>query len=452
MFRISKIQVDMGTESTGKALLKLAIPSVLSMFFHTLFHLIDTIFVSWLGEISLAAMSLSFPLLFVIFAIINGMAVGTTTCVTKELGANNTAKAQIFANASLLLILGLSLLPIPLLTSDLSNKFYFILGGKGAVLPECYAYSFWMILGAPLMGLALLGESLFRSQGDTFTPMMSMLIGNLLNILLDPILIFGLKWGIAGASIATFVGRIASLAYLAYKLKKKARLRPTLRFDKSFPKYWKDISIVGFPVALSQTSMAIGAALMNKILSLFGPAAISAWMLGNRIEMFAFLPVFGLNSGLIPFLSYNIGKGNFQRVKEAVMLASKAAVVLMLSIGLLLFSFPQIFLLPFSPTPQMASMAIDSVRASATGYIFAAIDITLWGLFQGSGYAYFGMISQLARTLLFRASLGYLMGIYFGIKIFWWCQPLSALGSLLLSLLFAKKVLNLIQENINSKA
>ena len=191
---------------------------------------------------------------------------------------------------------------------------------------------------------------------------------------------------------------------------------------------------------------------MNKILSLFGPAAISAWMLGNRIEMFAFLPVFGLNSGLIPFLSYNIGKGNFQKVKEAVMLASKAAVVLMLSIGLLLFSFPQVFLLPFSPTPQMASMAIDSVRASATGYIFAAIDITLWGLFQGSGYAYFGMISQLARTLLFRAPLGYLMGIYFGIKILWWCQPISALGSLLLSLLFAKKVLNLIQGNINSKA
>lgn len=448
----TKLQVDMGSETVGKALLKLAVPSVLSMFFHTLFHLMDTIFVSWLGEVSLAAMSLSFPLLFVIFAVANGMAVGTTTCVTKELGAKRTKEAQSFANTSFMLILFLSLLPFPLLSPELSDRFYSLLGAKDGVLSECYAYSSWMIIGAPLMGLALLWEALFRSQGDTFTPMASMLLGNLINIVLDPILIFGLKWGIAGASIATLIGRIISLIYLVNRLKQRTVIHPMLTLKSNFLQNSKDISIVGFPVALSQASMAIGSALMNKVLSIFGPAAISAWMLGNRIEMFAFLPVFGINSGLIPFLSYNIGKGDLQRVKEALKIAGKAAITLMLAIGLLIYTFPDFFLIPFAPTPQMASMAIDSIRASATGYVFAAVDITLWGLFQGSGYAYFGMISQITRTLLLRAPLAYIMGLYLGIKFLWWSQPLSALGSFLLSLLFADKVLKLILKDINSKA
>ncbi len=182
---ILKRNLDMGAGSVAGTLWQLALPSMFSMLFHTMFHLVDTVFVSWLGESSLAAMSLSFPLVFVVFALVNGMAVGATTRMSNSLGKGKQGEARDYADAALVLVLVLSTLVMPLLFRRSSNAFFSLLGGSGDVLVESHRYAFWMVLATPLMSFSLVADSIFRSQGDTVTPMKSMILGNGINVLLE---------------------------------------------------------------------------------------------------------------------------------------------------------------------------------------------------------------------------------------------------------------------------
>ena len=447
---ILKRNIDMGAGGVAGTLWQLALPSMFSMLFHTLFHLVDTVFVAWLGESSLAAMSLTFPLMFVIFALVNGMAVGTTTRMSNALGRGRVDEAQGYADSALLLVLILTTPALPLVFRPLSDAFFSLLGGSGDVLPESYRYAAWLVLGTPLMAFSLIADSTFRSQGDTVTPMKSMILGNAINAVLDPIMIFTFGWGIAGASIATFIGRLASCLYLWSRLKKRSALIPGITWRPDHPRKWVSIGEIGLPVAISQGSMAVGSALLNRILSGYGPAAIGAFMLGNRVEMFVFLPVFGFNSALVPFIGYNIGKGDFSRVRGALKVVLLSSTAMIGVIGTLVYLWPDLVLALFRPSDQVMGMAMASIRASATAYLFAAADISFWGIFQGSGRPVYGMAAQILRTLAVRIPSAAVLSRLFGLPGVWWCQPLSAFASFLLSTFFIFKVMEKIREEIRS--
>ncbi len=424
----------MGAGSVGMTLFRLALPSVVSMFFHTLFHLVDTLFIAWLGEAPLAAMSLTFPVMFVAFALFNGIAVGATSLMSQSLGAGNERDANALGQTAWLFVLAASLPPLVLLNRDLSQVFFSFLGGNGAVLSESYRYNTWLVLSFPLMAYSLVGDALFRSQGDTVTPMVSMILGNGLNAILDPIFIFGLGQGIAGASIATFLSRGASCLYLGYRMKSRSRFQLHFRIplDGFTPRVARLLR-AGLPVSLSQGSMALGVAILNRILSRFGAAAIGAWMLGNRVEGLAFLPAFGINGALIPFVGYNLGRNDLDRVRRAVRAAAGASALFMVAVGVLIYAWPHPILAIFRPTPLVAGLAVASIRASATGYLFAALDITFWGVFQGTGHATYGMAAQLVRTIAVRVPLALWLADRWGLAGLWWCQPLSVLSSFVLS-------------------
>jgi len=442
---ILKRNVDMGAGSVAGSLWQLALPSMFSMLFHTLFHLVDTVFVSWLGEFSLAAMSLTFPLVFVIFALFNGMAVGATTRMSNSLGKGRQGEAREYADAALVLVLVLTTPVLPLLFRQSSNVFFSLLGGSGEVLVESHRYAFWMVLATPLMSFSLVADSIFRSQGDTVTPMKSMILGNGINVLLDPLLIFTFGWGIAGASIATFIGRLASCLYLWSRLKERSAIIPAVTWRPDYLGRWISIGSIGLPVAVSQGSMAVAGAMLNKILSGYGPAAIGAFMLGNRVETFVFLPVFGFNSALIPFIGYNIGKGDYPRIREALRVVLLSSTVMIGAIGTMVYMWPHLVLALFKPSAQVMDMAVSSIRASATAYLFAAADISFWGVFQGSGYPVYGMIAQVMRTLAVRIPAAAILSRSFGLSGVWWCQPISAFISFLLSTYFIFKVMDKIR-------
>jgi putative MATE family efflux protein len=430
--------LDMGSGPVGRTLLRLALPSMASMLFHTLFYLVDTLFIAWLGGAPLAAASLTFPLLFISFALTNGMAVGCTALVSRNLGANDLASARTTARAGLLLTLLLSLTTMPLLYRPFSDIFFEALGGSGTVLEECYRYNSWILLGMPFMAYSILADSTFRSQGNTVVPLVSMVLGNGLNALLDPLFMFTFGLGIAGASLATLVGRIASILYVSAALRRSSDIALPLfpLWEPGFATAWRRIIAVGLPVSLSQSSMSLGMAGVNKVLSMFGSDAIGAWMLGNRIEGLAFLPVFGINAALIPFVGHNLGKGDLRRIREGVRLAATTNTIMMLVVGAFIFAFPHPLLALFRPDPNVATMAAASIRASVTGYVFTALDITYNGFFQGTGYTLFGMTVQIVRTLAVRAPAAYLFATIWGIDGVWWCQPLSALVAFSLSLVF----------------
>ena len=433
----SREKINMGEGHVGLTLLKLAVPSILSMFFHTLFHLADTVFVSWLGEAPMAAMALTFPLTFIVFALVNGMCVGSTSLMAQHLGAGEKDEAQAYGDSSLALITLLSLAPLVLLYPSISGWFFGLLGGTPEVNEQCYRYVFWIILSFPFMGYSLLCDSFFRSQGDTVTPMYGMIVGNGLNIVLDPIFIFTLGWGISGAAFASLLGRIVSCIYLGVMLRRHSELRPK---PQCLRRWWK-ITSIGLPVGLSQVSMALGAAVINKVLSLFGPGAIGAWMLGNRIEGLAFLPVLGLNGAMIPFIGFNLGRSDLDRVRQSLFFALAGAILFMVSIGIPLFLKPEFFLALFRPSEVIEGMASASIRASVTGYLFLAVDLIFWGVFQGSGYAIYGVIAQITRTFLFRAPMAAWFAMKWGIDGVWWFQPFSAALSVGLSSYFVLRIM-----------
>jgi len=441
--------VDMGRGSVGKTLFMLALPSVVSMFFHTLFHLVDTVFIAWLGEASLAAMSLTFPVMFAAFALFNGISVGATSLMSQALGAGKEDEAGELAHTAWLLALAASLPPLVLLDRGLSEAFFRILGGSGPVLAESYRYNSWLVMSFPLMAYSLVADSLFRSQGDTVTPMVSMVLGNVLNAFLDPLLIFGLGQGIAGAALATFLSRAASCAYLAFRMNSHSRFRLDLtRPSPGFAKRAGLLLRTGLPVSISQGSMALGVGILNRILSRFGAAAIGAWMLGNRVEGLAFLPVFGINGALIPFVGFNLGKNDIGRVRQAVKAAGTASSLFMVGVGILIYAWPQPILALFRPTPLVSDLAVASIRASATGYLFAALDITFWGVFQGTGHAAYGMLAQFVRTIGVRVPLALWLSTRWGLEGLWWCQPLSVLASFAVSALFLAHLFRELQKDL----
>ena len=443
-------KIDMGQGPVTRTLFALALPSMASMLFHTFFHIVDTIFVAWLGETSMAAMALTFPVVFIVFALVNGMGTGTTSLITQHLGAGETDEAKGYGSSSLILILLLSSAALPLLSSRLALPFYGFLGGTEEVARECYRYSFWVIAGFPLMGFSVLADALFRSQGDTVTPMQGLLVGNGLNLLLDPLFIFTFGWGIAGAGAATLIGHMGSFLYLASRLRGHSDipLSPSLAPDILLR--WRRVAAIGLPVSASQASMALGGLLINKTLSLFGPTALAAWMVGNRIEGLAFLPAFGLNGALIPFVGYNLGKNDYGRIVEGIRVSILFALVIMSSIGLILYVFPHLFLAPFRPSEEVLSLATLSIRASVLGYLFVAVDLVFWGVFQGSGYSLWGLVAQAMRALVLRVPLALFFAHIWGIKGVWWFQPLSALLSLAVTSFIMIHVLGRIRARTSS--
>lgn len=421
---------DMGQGNVGRTLFRLALPSVVSMFFHTLFHLVDTVFIAWLGEAPLAAMSLTYPVMFAAFALFNGIAVGSTGLVSRSLGGGNDREAAEMAQAACQLALLVSIPPMVLLDRDLSAAFFTVLGGSGPVLAESYGYNTWLVAGFPLMAMSLVLDSVFRSQGDTVTPMVSMVAGNLLNVLLDPVFIFWLDQGIAGASLATFIGRGVSCLYLAWRLKNRSLIRLHWALPaRGFTTRAGLLLRTGLPVSLSQGSVALGSALLNRIMSRFGAAALGAWMLGNRVEGLVFLPAFGINGALIPFIGFNLGKSDVGRVRQAIRAAGTASAVLMLVLGILVYAWPKPILALFRPDPLVMDLAVASIRASATAYLLASLDITFWGVFQGAGHAGWGMAAQFVRTVLVRVPAALWLSGRWGLHGLWWCQPISVLAS-----------------------
>ncbi len=451
MALFSRRKIDMGQGPVAKTLFTLALPSMASMFFHTLFHIADTVFVSWLGEAPMAAMALTFPTMFIVFALTNGIGTGATSLITRNLGAGQNDEARAYGSSSLSLILLLSSIALPLLAPRLALPFYEFLGGTAEVARQCYLYSIWLIVSFPFMGFSVFADSLFRSQGDTVTPMYGLIIGNGLNALLDPLFIFTFGWGIAGAAAATLIGRVASCIYLQAKLKRHSEIPARLTLDASFLRRWRDIGAIGFPVSFSQISMATSGMLINKTLSSFGPAAIAAWMLGNRIEGLAFLPAFGLNGALVPFVGYNLGKGDYGRIRQGMKASILFSIAIMGSIGIILFLCPRFFLIPFRPTEEVAFLATISIRASVTGYLFAAVDLILWGVFQGSGYSLWGLAAQAIRALLLRVPLAIGFARLWGVQGIWWFQPFSAGLSMAVSALIMSQVLSRIRVRVSSK-
>lgn len=436
--RFSK-PVDMGSGSIPRVILTLAIPAMASMFFQNLYAFIDTMFISWLGTVPLAAQALSIPVFYVALSLGKGVQVGTATLISRTRGEGHIEKVEVLARAALPLLL-LVLSPIfLLLLPGISNAFFGIMGAQGEMLAQAYRYTFWLVLGFPVMAYVMVAEAIFMSHGDTFTPMKAMLLGNGANLILAPLLMFALNLGIAGASMAMLLGQILSAIYIGTRLKRHGLYMLTLRWQPDFIAIWKETGRLGSFVALTFLISPVSLSLINGVLASFGAAPVAAWNIMSRLEMLGLLPLNGMAASMIPYLSFNMGQYKYQRVKDGIKYFLIVAVVFVLPMMTLFISLPQYLMFPFRASPEVMELGKHAIRIAAFGHILAPIDLALYSLAQGLQKPWYPMFTLGMRVIVLRYTLALYLGAHWGAFGIYWCQPSSmALGAIISSFILWK--------------
>jgi len=432
-------RVDLGKDSPMNAITRLAIPSMGLFVFNGLIHLIDTIFVSWLGEIQLAAMSFTAPVNIFLFALLECVGNGAITLMGQSLGRNDLDSARKIAYSALALLYLMCLFMIPLIFPFVSYALFSAIGAEEQqLLMLCWKYNMWMPFILIFMGFTYMCNSIFRVQGDTITPFKAIALANIINLVSAPILIFTFGLGITGAAIATLISRIGSSYYLLKKMREESHIiiNPILRITRGLSFYWKKILWIGIPVALTSASVALGMGSVNKVLSMFGHRMVSSWMLGLRIEELALNFIMGINVSFIPFVAFNYGKRDYNRIRDGFKAAYMLGFILMCSMGVIIYAYPYIFLSLFKPLPEIEEMAARAIRASIPAYPFVVFVVLSSALFVGTGYSIFGTISQTFRSIIFRVSAVLFFAKYLDIAHIWWFQSTAAIGGSLIAAVF----------------
>ena len=437
----------LGVENIGSLICKMSIPIMFSMMVMALYNVVDSIFISHYSAKYLASLSIVFPLQMGIIAVCSGTAIGINSLTSRYLGAGNTDKANKVAITGMWLEIISSLVFI-LFGIFFSGVFANAFSSDPEITNGTKAYlSICLIISTPLMFSSVI-ERLMQAEGDSIHPMIVQIVGALINIVLDPVFIFGIgpfpEMGVAGAALATVLGQIIGciIAYIFYRRINilSARIHNLIKF-KPEKQTIKEIYKVALPSIVLQGLTSISTLLMNIIIVAFSDIAVAVFGLYFKVLSFLYMPLFGLNSGVIPIVGYNYGAKNKDRVIKTVRIAMAIGCSVML-LGTLLFQFlPNLILSPFKTTEEMNKIAYVAFRIISIGFIFSAIAIVINGFFMGIGAGVSAMSVNLARQLILLVPLAFFLSkTALGISGVWVAFPISeVLSTILAYALFIKE-------------
>ena len=436
----------MGVMPVKRLIVTMSLPMMLSMLVQALYNIVDSIFVSQINEQALTAVTLAFPLQTMMVAVGSGTGVGINAMLSKSLGERKFEKSDAAAKTGLLLIF-FSYLVFLLIGIFGMGPFF----GTQTSDPQIAAYGETYLRIVLCLSFGMLFqmtfERLLQSTGLTIYSMVSQLTGAIFNIIFDPILIFGYfgfpKLGVAGAAYATVLGQmIGATLGLILNLKKNKEIH--LSFQKILhpeTETIKRIYFVGVPSILMISIGSVMSYLMNRILTGFSSTATAVYGVYFKLQSFFFMPVFGLNNGLIPVLAYNYGARKKDRIREALKF-SFVLVFTIMFIGMLIFLlFPEALLSLFNASDNMQEMGVRALRTVAFHFPLAAIGITLGSVFQAFSRSYYSMIISLARQLIVLIPVAWILARVTGdVNQVWWCFLISEIVSCALSIVFFRKV------------
>ena len=436
----------MGVMPVKRLIITMSLPMMLSMLVQALYNIVDSIFVSQINEQALTAVTLAFPLQTMMVAVGSGTGVGINAMLSKSLGERKFEKSDAAANTGLLLIF-FSYLVFLLIGIFGMGPFF----GTQTSDPQIAAYGETYLRIVLCLSFGMLFqmtfERLLQSTGLTIYSMVSQLTGAIFNIIFDPILIFGYfgfpKLGVAGAAYATVLGQmIGATLGLILNLKKNKEIH--LSFQKILhpeTETIKRIYFVGVPSILMISIGSVMSYLMNRILTGFSSTATAVYGVYFKLQSFFFMPVFGLNNGLIPVLAFNYGARKKDRIREALKF-SFVLVFTIMFIGMLIFLlFPEALLSLFNASDNMQEMGVRALRTVAFHFPLAAIGITLGSVFQAFSRSYYSMIISLARQLIVLIPVAWILARVTGdVNQVWWCFLISEIVSCALSIIFFRKV------------
>ena len=430
----------MGVMPVNKLLISMSLPMIISMLVQALYNIVDSMFVSRLSEDALTAVSLAFPAQNLMIAVATGTGVGINALLSKSLGEKNKAVVNKTASNGILLAF-FSFLLFAVCGALFSRAFFSmqtdlpgIVNDGTSYLRICCLFSFGIFFQITF-------ERLLQSTGKTFYTMITQGVGAIINIILDPIMIFGLlgfpRMGVAGAAVATVTGQIvAAILALCFNLKKNddlhfawAALRPSGRIIKR-------IYAVGVPSIIMASIGSVMTFGMNKILIAFTSTATAVFGVYFKLQSFIFMPIFGLNNGMVPIIAYNYGARRKDRITRTLRLSITYAVAMML-VGLAVFwIFPAQLLSIFNASDTMIQIGAPALRIISLSFAFAGFCICTLSVCQALGHGLLSLVVSVVRQLVILLPSAYLLAKFGGLEAVWWSFPIAEVASVLLSALF----------------
>lgn len=436
----------MGTMTVNKLLISMSLPMIISMLVQALYNVIDSMFVAQISENALTAVSLAFPLQSLMIAVGVGTGVGVNAVLSKSLGQKDFESANKAASNGIILSF-LSYVIFALIGVFLTGVFFKSQTSNVEIINHGSQYIYiCTILSVGLFGQIIL-ERLLQSTGKAFYTMITQGIGAIINIILDPILIFGLfgapEMGVAGAAVATVTGQIiAMFLALYFNLKKNHEIKLNKKVFKLDIKIIKRIYAVGVPSIVMQSIGSVMTFGLNKILIGFTPTATAVFGVYFKLQSFVFMPVFGLNNGMVPIVAYNYGAKNEERVTKTIKLSTIYAMGIML-VGFLIFqAFPKQLLCLFNASEDMLRIGIPALRIISINFIFAGFCVIASSVFQALENGMLSLVVSAVRQLIAILPLAFIFGQVFGVNAIWFAFPVSEIIAVILSAMFMKKVYN----------
>ena len=436
----------MGIMPVNKLLLTMAAPMILSMIIGALYNIVDSIFVSNYSEDALTAVSLAFPVQNIIVALGTGVGVGVNALLSRLLGE----KKQEAVNKTALngLILSFIVCFILILFGIFGVKwFYGIQTTNKSICTMGFSYLSIICIFSFGQIFQLVLEKLLQSTGRTIYTMITQITGAVINIILDPIFIFGYfglpAMGTAGAAIATVSGQLIAMTLgFIFNLKYNKEIQFSFHNLKPDKYYIKNICSVGIPAGITMFISSIMSFGINKILLTFSTTAAAVFGAYFKLYTFVSMAAFGLNSALLSIVAYNVGTGKHHRIKESIKLSGIYSALIGL-VGLILLQlFPKQIMLAFNASETMTALGITALRITSISFIFACVSIMICYALQGLSMGTPSMIVSAARQVLLLLPLAYLLGKFFNTTGVWIAFPVTEIIVMLLSCIYLKYVLN----------
>ncbi len=430
-----------------KLIWNMSLPIIASMLVQALYNIVDSWFVSRVSEQALTAVSLAFPAQNLMIGLATGTAVGVNALMGRALGAGLRERADKVANNGVFLAV-VGFVISALLGLTCSDLFFRSQTQVESIIQMGNDYLRIVTIGSLGMFCQIMYERLLQGTGRSILSMYTQGLGAIINIILDPIFIFGLKMGVAGAAVATIIGQFCGCALAIYfNHKKNTDITLSLR---GFRPNWRligEIYAIGLPSVIMIAIGSVMTFLMNKILITYHAAhetAATAFGVYFKLNSFIFMPIFGLNNGVIPIVAYNYGAQNRRRMMATIKRSALYACCIMVFGTVLFWAIPDTLLRLFDASDVMLAAGVPALRIISLSFCMAGACIALGSSFQALGKSMYSMVTSIVRQLVFLIPIAYVLARY-GASVgnsdlVWWCYPLAEIFSLTLTLVFFSRM------------
>ncbi len=432
----------MGVMPVNRLLLTMSVPIMISMLVQALYNVVDSIFVAQLSEDALNAVSLAFPMQNLMISVATGTGVGISALLSKSLGEHDTERVQRAARNGVFLAL-VSFIVFAIIGVFFSRTFFQLQTDIPAIVDGGTQY----LLICTLLSFGLFGqicfERLLQSTGKTFYTMITQGLGAILNIIFDPLFIFGIgpfpKMGVAGAAAATVLGQIvAFIVSIFINHAKNPEIQLSFKGFRPHGATIARIYAVGVPSIIMASISSVMTFGMNKILISFTSTATAVFGVYFKLQSFVFMPVFGLNNGMVPIIAYNFGARKPDRMKKTFNLAVAYATLIMVLGFAVMQLAPNLMLSFFNASDKMLEIGVPALRIISISFLLAGVSVICSSFFQALGHGMLSLWISVVRQLFVLLPVAYVLSRIGGLATVWWAFPVAEVVALILCVVFLR--------------